>query len=280
MDIRCSVCGEPWDAYGVNNGDMLPWEAKLFNQCAGCPSCEGVKPANVNEDDVWIDSLQDRLLNGLDDYGQQDLLIENPEGDDRPKWERPEDKELWHCDHCGVKVFENADDGEKYTKGDDHICRELDHAEEYDPVLERDGHQYCHACVVTCDNCSEQYVEDDDCTYTLPDGCYHVKHACCEDCLSAMEWEDFEESWNNWGESELRRELKRHFGLSDATSDLLDDVDGEVLREWWMDHANTPYYTESDGVAIPIRSYVHKMTRSCLAAMLWQVRHQRQGDQS
>ena len=95
-----------------------------------------------------------------------------------------------------------------------------------------------------------------------------------------MEWEDFEESWNNWGRRELVDELSRHHGLTDNAKDLLDDVDGEVLRQWWMDHANTPYYTESDGVSIPIRHYVHKMTRPCLAKMLWQVRHQRQGTQS
>jgi len=34
-DIRCVVCGEPWEAYGVNHGDMLPWEAKLFRAGAG-----------------------------------------------------------------------------------------------------------------------------------------------------------------------------------------------------------------------------------------------------
>ena len=24
MDVYCKRCGEPWDLYGVNNGDMTP----------------------------------------------------------------------------------------------------------------------------------------------------------------------------------------------------------------------------------------------------------------
>ena len=39
-DILCSVCGEPWDAYGVRNGDMDPAEARRFLSGQGCPSCD------------------------------------------------------------------------------------------------------------------------------------------------------------------------------------------------------------------------------------------------
>ena len=38
-DMSCIKCGEPWDAYGVNNGDMEPHEAKRFKRGEGCPSC-------------------------------------------------------------------------------------------------------------------------------------------------------------------------------------------------------------------------------------------------
>ena len=40
-DVHCQVCQEPWDAYGVRNGDMNKWQADLFQQGAGCPCCEG-----------------------------------------------------------------------------------------------------------------------------------------------------------------------------------------------------------------------------------------------
>jgi len=38
-DIRCMKCGEPWDAYGVANGDMEADEAEKFRKGLGCPSC-------------------------------------------------------------------------------------------------------------------------------------------------------------------------------------------------------------------------------------------------
>lgn len=39
-DIYCTVCGEPWDAYGVRHGDMPPAEARQFLAGQGCPSCD------------------------------------------------------------------------------------------------------------------------------------------------------------------------------------------------------------------------------------------------
>src|SRR3990167_11220819 len=40
MDISCAKCTEPWDAYGVRNGDMEPHEAKRFLKGEGCPCCK------------------------------------------------------------------------------------------------------------------------------------------------------------------------------------------------------------------------------------------------
>ncbi|SRR5260221_11175030 len=41
-DITCRnpQCGEPWDAWGVRNGDMEKNEATLFLAGRGCPSCK------------------------------------------------------------------------------------------------------------------------------------------------------------------------------------------------------------------------------------------------
>ena len=38
-DIYCAKCGEPWDAYGVNDGDMSWREAARFKRGEGCPAC-------------------------------------------------------------------------------------------------------------------------------------------------------------------------------------------------------------------------------------------------
>lgn len=39
MDVVCAKCGEPWDAYGVRNGDMEEKEAARFLKGEGCPCC-------------------------------------------------------------------------------------------------------------------------------------------------------------------------------------------------------------------------------------------------
>jgi len=38
-DVRCAICSEPWDLYGVLHGDMEPWERDRFLAGEGCPSC-------------------------------------------------------------------------------------------------------------------------------------------------------------------------------------------------------------------------------------------------
>jgi len=39
-DIKCAMCGEPWDAYGVrSHGDMNYEEADRFLRGEGCPCC-------------------------------------------------------------------------------------------------------------------------------------------------------------------------------------------------------------------------------------------------
>jgi hypothetical protein len=38
-DIICAKCAEPWDAYGVRNGDMKILEAERFKKGEGCPCC-------------------------------------------------------------------------------------------------------------------------------------------------------------------------------------------------------------------------------------------------
>jgi hypothetical protein len=38
-DVFCPVCGEPWDRYGIDHGDMTPEEASAFYRGEGCPAC-------------------------------------------------------------------------------------------------------------------------------------------------------------------------------------------------------------------------------------------------
>jgi len=39
-DLYCSICGEPWDKYGISHGDMTGREKRTFLAGNGCPSCK------------------------------------------------------------------------------------------------------------------------------------------------------------------------------------------------------------------------------------------------
>ena len=42
-DLVCNICGEPWDAFGIDHGDMTPEERKDFLNGNGCPCCKKEK---------------------------------------------------------------------------------------------------------------------------------------------------------------------------------------------------------------------------------------------
>ena len=125
-DIKCVVCSEPYDAWGVNHGDMTRWQAILFKQGAGCPSCEGVSPFEHptdleklagTGDEEQLAVLQDRLLLNPDEDGDLDLLSRlmdedgsGPPNHSRPKWVQPAPKVFWTCTGCDVSVIVDPDD--------------------------------------------------------------------------------------------------------------------------------------------------------------------------
>jgi hypothetical protein len=98
MDIKCVVCGEPFDAFGVDHGDFLPWEAKLFRAGAGCPCCEGENPNG------YTPSKLSDVENGDDDPILRIIAAENAANGTAPKWQRPQDPIHWVCDGCGVRA--------------------------------------------------------------------------------------------------------------------------------------------------------------------------------
>ena len=100
MDIRCAVCGEPWDCWGANHGDMAAWEYDLFKKGAGCPCCQGVSDENHLKD-----HLESIVLNSED----PDSFNRLHDPDNKPEWKEPEPKKLWTCDGCGVSVIISND---------------------------------------------------------------------------------------------------------------------------------------------------------------------------
>lgn len=52
-DFCCSICGEPWGYFGVQeslriegDGDMSPADARKFMEGKGCPSCDFGRKSN------------------------------------------------------------------------------------------------------------------------------------------------------------------------------------------------------------------------------------------
>ncbi len=105
MDIKCVVCGEPWDSYGVEHGDMEWWQAQLFRAGAGCPSCEG-QPSRM-----WEAKGIGDFENGDEDEFNRIVAYENR--DNRPEWKRPNPEVLWACASCGVEIVTNPDENPK-----------------------------------------------------------------------------------------------------------------------------------------------------------------------
>lgn len=85
-------------------------------------------------------------------------------------------------------------------------------------------------------------------------------------------FEEFAESWNDWGWYDLRDLIKEAFELSENTADRLDDIEPAQMSDWWAQHARETYFEESSGINIPIRRHVEDMTRNDCAHLLQIVR--------
>jgi hypothetical protein len=212
-DIRCVVCGEPWDAWGANHGDMLPWELKLFRQGAGCPSCEGTPNG-------YAPATLDDVENGDDDPMLRIIAAERVARGDAPKWERPADPIHWTCDGCGVQVITNLDscsqDGRE-TRTDDALeysipyksrahdwyhshnprngCPETEPAHTFE-----NGTKVCEFCLTRCTECDAplcstiEYGDTYDEGNPLPSP-EDSNESVCVDCLDKVESREADRVW-------------------------------------------------------------------------------------
>ena len=64
MDVLCERCGEPWDLYGVEHGDMTATERFRFWRGEGCPSCYGKTPDSEEQgcELCWSNGLNRPLI--------------------------------------------------------------------------------------------------------------------------------------------------------------------------------------------------------------------------
>ena len=107
-DIRCRVCGEPWDTYCLHDGTFLPWQVPLFRAGAGCPACEGEAPTHDDVDARTLDHMRDVVMGAEDPDAF--TTLHTPDAP-RPRWERPADPTLWECAGCGASVRRDVDAG-------------------------------------------------------------------------------------------------------------------------------------------------------------------------
>lgn len=171
MDINCAVCGEPWDIWGANHGDMAAWEYDLFRKGAGCPCCEGENKDNANNVEQHMFSV---MMNS-DDPDAFSLMG----GMDRTnKWIEPAPKVLWECAHCKVQAVLSNDcpyDGDKLPKDISgfvkwHGGKKVHYKNGHGPMSYSsmafynevpdaesdcifDGKSYCPGCACACNEC-------------------------------------------------------------------------------------------------------------------------------
>ena len=196
-DIRCVVCGEPWDAYGITHGDMAPWEAKLFRAGAGCPCCEG-------EPNGWTPEKISDVENGDEDPMVRIMQAEAVSEGKAPKWERPEDPVHWTCDSCGNSVVTDLDTGELAWARYRAFGWSQEPTEEPEHTF-TSGTCVCCDCYQTCDHCGEPvepgeesyYIQS--CNVTL----------CSEDCLCSWEHEESQRVWRECYRTKDRLEYVR-----------------------------------------------------------------------
>ena len=259
MDVMCIVCGEPWDQYHVMH-DMPKWQARLFNIGAGCPCCEGV---GHPDDDVFVEALSSRLINGSDEGEAGGAIAALTEDHDlpRPKWEQPKPKLKWECACCNCKIVDGYDYYDGFEEVQVECPKDMDihskmRREEMDltPAGVEDGYQYCEECWVACDQCGEGMVTGSG--YHRQEG-MRVYEYCCEECLSAAEYEDAQETWDNCSRRDVQRTLVPMLEEWLEDKPLLADWDADDLADELIDtyievNGTPDYETHSDGAHFDI----------------------------
>ena len=217
-DIPCAVCGEPWDAWTIQN-DFEDWKRKQFRELRGCPCCEGVPPrrlaSNDERDSVLLEHIQTRVIDSpLDDDGSEWMFHEiagGPESTRKP-WGRPEPTPIEGClcDACGIHMVTSPDSGEpewagpKSSPGSRVIWSRYGSAEPEDPQFYKDpndwfkidGKTYCPGCATDCSSCEIHVFTHDgptECYDTYDPGwsTYVPNHGTlCVSCCEGVDYDD------------------------------------------------------------------------------------------
>jgi hypothetical protein len=234
-DVLCRVCGEAWDTHHLRF-DAPAWVNDLVLAGTGCESCEGVSPEGVDSDQVAEESDRAFVIESPTD---EDPLTVRPAiaGAAAPTWKRPPDELRWQCGHCEVSVWRNVDEREGhdrafqvrgvsgyYNERKLGIEREDSFPSLSDALdeISVDG-AHCRLCAYHCRDCSQVIVEGQDFSAAPPDDPYAANASVCEECFSALEYEQAEQSYS-------QRDLLSALGYSrqDLVYQWFDSHHGEV----------------------------------------------------
>ena len=189
-DRYCKVCAEPYDAYGIANGDMHRWEAKLFNEGAGCPCCEGVAPDDAQDRLEW--AARDCLFGMGDADDAEDLIFAmGSVSPSKIEWKRPDPTVIETCgNECGIRVVECPDSGDhevEYPRNGPHShisdrYRSVSGVNDFQRHAEIDN--VCAECRNNCDDCNAHLLDHEGGEFApiyMPDD-YRGRYPYCSDC--------------------------------------------------------------------------------------------------
>ena len=186
-DIHCSICNEPWDIYGLSNGDVKAWEADMIRAGKGCPCCVAngktpkesyVKPepeiifhCACCDEDMVID--QDKYTYDGDDKVTE-FVQESFTSEDGLICQDCLDNHYTECDGC-KKTFH--EDNTSYLQNFNKVvcekcfdnysscticCGDIQHC---DDLTYHDGEYYCERCagdlLYYCDKCGDAVFKED-----------------------------------------------------------------------------------------------------------------------
>lgn len=201
-DIRCLVCNEPWDEYGLMHGDVMAWQADHIKAGHGCPCCIAngftqnlsyVKPKplvqflcsccnleiTIDQNDIeyngeelsYEESISKKTEDGLVcedcfyEYYHKCAECELTLHDDECDYINNSD--IYLCDRCRAESYSSCED-----------CGDVIHNED---IMRINDSHICDACYYLkykfCDNCGNDYLITDDVEGYCSEKCYEADNA-------------------------------------------------------------------------------------------------------
>lgn len=186
MDILCVKCGEPWNSYGVNHGDMIAWEADMLRKGIGCPSCKGTKKHDL--------TIMEHLEN---ETATEGAGVEESEGEYGPSEDYVQLCKCFECSNTikidvndifydgNIKIIYHNSGSVRFDNRDE-IQRYAEAEHDWETI---DAESYCDKCkddFAKCECCYQVFPKDDT-VFVGGDGlycmdCYSETYCSCEEC--------------------------------------------------------------------------------------------------